>query len=255
VLLLDLASKHYSQNAWTLRYPYARTWTFGKRMITYFNLRAPTSEQLLADNESYGNRQNFPCSITTEHLDGSRRIGQLLASVKHNRHDERMIWCWAFGFLTHESLLAEFAQQRFTGYRSQPATLRFRDGSISREYHEFIVTGWAGLAAKESGVRVVKGCPACHWKKYSPVTNYEELIDWTQWTGEDFFIVWPMPNWILITERVALWLLSRDVRSFRLTSLDDWDQAAGATGFTVGRLSNFLPEDLAIKYGRSLGLE
>ena len=175
--------------------------------------------------------------------------------MKHHRRDEKMIWCWAFGTLVHEELLAEMEKLGFTGYRSRPATVSYRDGSVSTGYRELIVTGWAGVASPESGVRVAKSCPACRWKKYTAVTDYERLIDWTQWSGDDFFIVWPMPHWILITERVAQWLLSRDVKSFRLTSLDDWDHPVGASGFTVGRLSNFLPEDLAVKYGRPLGLE
>jgi hypothetical protein len=224
-------------------------------MVVYFNLRGPDSEQLLGDDESYGSRESRPCPITNEHVDFSRRIGPMRVKLKHNRRDEQMIWCWVFGTVIHEALLAEIQEQGFTGYRTQPATVSFRDGTMSAEYREFIVTGWAGVASAESGVRIAKRCPACHWRKYTAVTNYEQLIDWKQWTGDDFFIVWPMPSWILITERVAQWILSRDVKSFRLTSLDDWDRPAGATGFTVGRLSNFLPEDLAIKYGRPLNLE
>jgi hypothetical protein len=224
-------------------------------MITYFNLRAPDSEQLLGDDETYGDREQRPCPITTDHIDGSRRVGPMVVRLKHNRRDERLIWCWAYGTLVHETLLTEFEQQGFTGFRSRPATVYFRDAVASDEYHELVVTGWAGIANPESGVRVAKSCPACHWKKYTRVTNYDKLIDWTQWSGDDFFMVWPMPHNVLISERVALWTLGRDVKSHKLTSLDDCDHPAGATGFTVARLSNFLPEDLAIKYGRPLGLE
>jgi hypothetical protein len=45
------------------------------------------------------------------------------------------------------------------------------------------------------------------------------------------------------------------VKSYRLRGLDDFDQPVGVNGFTVGRLSNYIPEDLAIKYGRPLDLE
>ena len=84
----------------------------------------------------------------------------------------------------------------------------------------------------------------------------ENLIDWSQWTGEDFFIVWPMPGFMLITERVAELLLRLKVRSFELRDLyHDFDQWILNSGYTVSRLSNFLPEDLAIKYGAPIGLE
>lgn len=224
-------------------------------MVTYFNLHWPDSERLMGDSESEIKREHKACPLTSEHLDGSRRVSSLALKLKHNLRSETMIWCWVEGLVIHERLLEGFKQQGFTGYRTRPATVRFRDGQLSNEYQEFTVTGWAGVATAESGVRVSKSCPVCHWKKYTGITNYEKLIDWSQWTGDDFFIVWPLPRFMLITERVAQWILSRDVKSFSLKGLDDFDRPVGASGFTVGRLSNFMPEDLAIEYGRPHGLE
>jgi hypothetical protein len=225
-------------------------------MITYYDLQSPDSERLMGDdNESDGKRDRKPCPVTNTHSEGGPRVGSLCLQMKHNRRDERIIWGWQNSIVLHESLLGEFEHQRFTGYRVKPATVRFRDGSTSIEYREFIVTGWAGIASPESGVRVDMSCQGCHWKHYSPITNHEKLIDWNQWTGEDFFIVWPLPLHVLITERVAEWLQLEKVKSFRLERLEDEDPFIAKYGFTVGRLSHFLPEDLAIKYGRTLGLE
>lgn len=224
-------------------------------MVTYFNLHWPHSERLMADTAIKEEREYRACPITTEHSDGSRRVSPLALTLKHNHRDETMIWCWVEGLVVHERLLEGFEREGFTGYRTRPATVRFRDGELSNEYREFIVTGWAGVATDESGVRVKLGCPVCHWKKYTGITNYEKLIDWSHWTGEDFFIVWPLPRFILITERVAHWILNNEVRSCSVQGLDDFDHPVGASGFTVGRLSNFMPQDLAIKYGRPLDLE
>ena len=195
-----------------------------------------------------------PCPLTSDHLDGSRRVSELILTVKHNRRDEMIIW-WLSGCVVHERLLAQFEQQGFTGFRVRQATVRFRDGTMSREYRELIVTGWAGIARTESGVRVVESCSACHYKRYSGFTDVEQLIDWEQWTGEDFFMVWPLPLFILVTERVASWLLSHKVKSLTLAGLHDLDPGVVGFGFTVGRLSDFLPEDLALRYGKPLGLE
>jgi len=224
-------------------------------MVTYFNLHWPDSERLMGDSESKVKKEHKACPITTEHMGGSRRISPLAVKLARNLRGETMIWCWVEGLVIHERVLDGFRQQGFTGYRTREATVRFRDGKLSNEYHEFIVTGWAGVARAESGVRVKKGCPVCHWKNYTGITTYESLIDWSQWTGDDFFIVWPLPRFILITERVAQWILSHEVKSYRLRGLDDFDQPVGVNGFTVGRLSNYIPEDLAIKYGRPLDLE
>lgn len=229
-------------------------------MTTYFNLRGPFSEHLLADGSQSApgvkaQKEIIRCIVNREHIDRRRRVSPLFLQVKHDRRDEEMIWSWGDGYVVHEQLLAEFEQQGFKGYRTGPATVQFGDGSISDLYREFIVTGWAGVAPPESGIRVVESCPGCYWKRYSPIANYEKLIDWSQWTGDDFFIVWPMPLLTLITSRVAQWLLSHNVKSFHLQGFEDRPPLITSLGFTVGKLSEFLPEDLAIKYGGPLGIE
>jgi hypothetical protein len=224
-------------------------------MNPFFELAFPVSEQLWAEWHEYP-IETFPCPITSAHSEGGRRLGPIHFDVKHNRRDELMIW--GNGLAVHDRIVEGFEREGFTGYRLKPATVRFRDGSISTEYHEFIVTGWAGVASPESGVRVIESCPACLWKNYSPITDFEKVIDWSQWTGEDFFIVWPMTQYKLCTERVAQWLLGSKVKSFRLEK--EFAQLVrrpiiAKLEFHRGRLSSFLPEDLAIKYGRPLGLE
>jgi hypothetical protein len=174
--------------------------------------------------------------------------------MSHNRREELMIW-WLFGCVIHERLADEFEQQGFTGYQLRQATICFRDGHRSNEYHELIVTGWAGMAPIESGIHLIETCPACRYKRYSGITNFDMLIDWSQWTGDDFFIVWPRPSSKLVSERVGQWLISRKIKSFRLSSFQDLDQMVEKFGSSPGLISDYLPEDLAIKFGRPLGLE
>jgi hypothetical protein len=126
---------------------------------------------------------------------------------------------------------------------------------------ELIVTGWAGVARPESGIELVEDCPGCHLKRYSSLHDSTQLIDWAAWTGDDFFIVWPLPSFTLITARVAEALTELGVRSYKIGTLQFLEQRflpsslPSLGGFTVGRLSNFLPDDLALKYGKQLGLE
>jgi hypothetical protein len=224
-------------------------------MVKYFILSMPNSEILQGNgSENIRNRQVSWCPITKDHVEGGHNSGPLFLQMDHNRRDELMIW-WLFGCVIHERLADEFAQQGFTGYRLRPATVRFRDGHTSNEYQELIVTGWAGMALPESGIRLIESCPACRYKRYSGITNFERLIDWSQWSGDDFFIVWPRPSKKLVTERVAQWLLSRKVKSFRLSGFQDLDQMVEKFGSSPGLLSDYLPEDLAIKYGKPLGLD
>ena len=165
---------------------------------------------------------------------------------------------WGAGVAVHERLLEKFAKEGFTGYRLKPALVRFRDGPTSDEYHEFVVTGWAGMASPESGIKLLESCPGCQWKKYSAITNFDKVLDWSQWTGEDFFIVWPMAGFSLCTEDVAKWLLAHKVKSCRLEegfSIISRRPILARLGYTGGRLTDYFPDDLAIKYGKPLGLE
>ena len=228
-------------------------------MMNYYEITGPDSEKLQADfNKCFGKRESIPCNVEPRHDGGHRRIGPLHLEVKHNRRDEQMIWSWGMEFAVHERILDGFEKAGFTGYRTNPATVRFGDGHIANDYHEFVVTGWAGIVSPDSGVRLMKTCPGCHLTEYSAITNYEQVIDWNQWTGEDFFLIWPMMGYRLITDRVAEWLQVHKVKSFRLErGLDarKRDSIISKLSISVGRLSLYLPEDLAIKYGRPLGLE
>ena len=225
--------------------------------MPFFNFAYPEQWELLADiRKSEGERQVFPCPANADHYEGDRRISELYLEVQHNDRAEQVIW--GDGCAIHESILESFSREGFTGYRTKPATVCFQDGTISREYRELVITGWAGVARKESGMQIVESCPSCHWGWYSPIKDYSKVIDWDQWTGDDFFVVWPLRGMILCTERVAVWLKRNSVRSLTLEKgfavLEECKALSNAKTFG-GRLSSFFPEDLAIKYGRAIGLE
>jgi hypothetical protein len=230
-------------------------------MVEYFRLESPDAQRLLASAERSVPNEIRPCPIT-EGMDqhrSFRAMGDLRLEVKHNDAEQLLIFDWLQGPVVHARLLEEFAERGFTGYRLRPATVRFRNGNLSSDYSELIVTGWAGVAPAESGIQLIEACSGCGYKKYSSLKHPEKLIDWAQWTGEDFFIVWvwPLPKYLLITKRVADTLAELKVRSYQLENMLAPRQPAFSTDFghSVGALSGFLPEDLAITYGHPLGLE
>jgi hypothetical protein len=228
----------------------------------YFHLGDPESERLLGSRAKDAPYQLElrRCPLNDEHRQ-DRRTTPLALEVKHANRDEQMITSWLGERVVHASLLAEFQKRGFTGYRLKPAMVRFRDGNVSRDYSELIVTGWAGIARPESGIKLLENCPGCHLKRYSSLLDSTQLIDWTAWTGDDFFIVWPLPSFTLITARVAEALQALGVRSYEIGTLRSLEQRflpsslPSLGGFTVGRLSNVLPGDVALKYGEQLGLE
>ena len=97
-----------------------------------------------------------------------RRLSGLALEVQHRKHDETLI---AYGMkrVIHASLAEQFAKRGLSGYRLRPATVRFRDGVLSKDYLQLIVTGWAGVARHESGIRLLEECSGCPHKKYWPL--------------------------------------------------------------------------------------
>jgi len=221
--------------------------------IAFFQFEGPYDSGVIFDASKL--RREW-CPTGRKHVSRGYRIGQLHHYLKHDRRDEHILW--GGDVAIHESVLARFENEGFSGYRTKPAKVTFLDGSTSDEYREFIVTGWAGVVRPESGMRLLDSCSGCLWKDYGPIHDFSQVIDWDQWSQEDFFFVWPLTGHQLCTERVANWLKASGVRSFSLgRGFESLEKKKDCLNYGIprGPLSNYLPEDLAIKYGRRLGLE
>ena len=136
--------------------------------------------------------------------------------------------------------------------------MRFRDGRVSSEYSQLIDAGWAGVARPESGVRLLRKCPLCPCKEYRPVRDADQLVDWSQWSGDDFVVLWPIGR-CLITQRVAEMLAALKASShlsMDLKNLEGKEYGAPphAWGFTAVPLSNLMPEDIAAKYEKFVAM-
>jgi hypothetical protein len=216
-------------------------------------LDVPDSASVWASRLQGGWLEDIPCPVSSEHMDKRRTWGNLVLQAKHNRRDE-IIWSQYGNCAIHGRLAEELKLHGFSGYRLMPAAVRFPDGSESREYHEFMVTGWGGVARPESGVRVEETCPGCMWKRCSKLRDPAELIDEGAWTGDDFFVVWPFGEWFLSARAIEFFHVST-LRSCVIRELEAPRPPFDQGSYSASRLSALLPEDLAIRYGRPLGLE
>ncbi len=225
--------------------------------IPFFQFEGRYEGDLTVDSEKqYSQWRYEPCPVGGKHKSHGYRLGELHHYLKHNRRDEQIIW--GGDIAIHANVLEKFEGEGFTGFRAKPAKVTFLDGETSDEYREFIVTGWAGLVRPESGMHLLENCPGCLWKDYGPIHDFTQVIEWDQWTKDDFFIVWPLTGQKLCTERVANWLEASGIRSFCLgRGFELLEKRRDRLNFGIprGPLSDYLPEDLAIKYGRPLGLE
>lgn len=226
-------------------------------MVPFFQFQNPPSADLFSDYEKEIKQWEYrPCPVGGKHKLRYRKSGSLHFFLKHNDRNEHIVW--GASLAVHTSVIERFEREGFTGFRTQPAKVTFLDGETCDEYREFTVTGWAGVVRPESGMCLLDSCPGCPWKDYGPINDFNQVVDWDQWTGEDFFFVWPLTGHRLCTERAAKWLEASGIRSFLLGrgfELLEKTKKSLCFGIPRGPLSEYLPADLAIKYGRPLGLE
>lgn len=112
---------------------------------------------------------------------------------------------------------------------------------IGREAYELRPTGWGGMAPPETGITVQKKCPYCGHTVYNGMTNPHKLSEVQDWDGSDFFIIWPMPKFIMVTSRVRRFLLERGYSGIKTTPLGELRtrDSPGSSTFTPGPLADW----------------
>ena len=109
------------------------------------------------------------------------------------------------------------------------------------------------MAKPQSGIHLneAKSCPVCGHLKYTGMQHPAYLIDESRWDGSDFFMVWPMPTHVFVTERVVEAIQQNRLSGVRLVRVSDLKPT---DGYTPGRLSYWMPEQRARELGEPLGI-
>jgi len=93
-------------------------------------------------------------------------------------------------------------------------------------------------------------------REYSRLDDPTQLIDESQWRGDDFFIVWPLATETFLSPTVAAYLQTADLQTSVIRPLEissDLDYPLPSwfwSGFVVGSVEERFPADLAQKYRR-----
>jgi len=231
----------------------------------FWNLREPDekSGRYTIDWDKTVDLEQIECPANPNHRRGGKRTTELQVVLK-KRRTFSVMWTWGNECLIQQHILDVFHQQGFTGFQAKPVHARFnRPGATGTpQFWELIVTGWAGLASSESGIRLnqEKSCPVCGSLKYSGATNFSRLIDEKNWDGSDFFMVWPLPKFMFVSDRVREFIQRNDIQLTQFVSPEDLrpktelDRQMLNMGFSPGRLSNWRPEERAHQLGDPLGI-
>jgi len=222
----------------------------------FLHLSSPEPTARLAewvDNEI--DTERVRCPINDGHQRGGKRLNNLSIALPGSSVDD-FVWTWCSECLLTDRVLELFKASGFTGFEVKPVKARFRYANeVPPRLWELVVTGWAGMAPAESGIKLIEDCPACGHKVYSAWTNPEKLIAHSQWDGSDFFMVWPIPNYVFVTERVAQTVRDNGLSGAVLKSPGElmFPRRVIPT-LSPGRLSYSMPEQRARELGEPLGI-
>jgi hypothetical protein len=194
------------------------------------------------------------CPASIWHQRGGKRLTDLSIALRGKNDVQDFVWTWLSECLFQDRVLGLFRVELLTGFEVESVKARFKRWRPEEPptLWELVVTGWAGVAPPESGIKLVTHCDACRHRTYSDFTNPEALIDESQWDGSDFFMVWPLPGFVFVSERAA-----QLIRRYELTGcvLEAVAQLKyDNTGLTPGRLSYWMPDTRAHELGDPLGI-
>jgi hypothetical protein len=219
----------------------------------FWCLTYPLSSKKRADwARGQVNFEGVECSADEGHTRAGRRINEL-SIVLPGTSIEDVVWTWYTECLVQDHVLQMFKEKGFTGFEVRQVEASFKRSAISAPpaLWELVVTGWAGMASAQSGIKLVESCDACGLKVYSGSSNPNRLIDEDQWDGSDFFMVWPLPKFIFVSNHVAQTFGEAKWKGARIVALENLDLTEG---FGPGRLSYYMPQRRAKALGEPLGI-
>ena len=193
------------------------------------------------------------CPVSDGHQRGGKRLTDLSVTLPGN-NTEDFVWTWGNECLLTDRVLELFESEGFTGFEFKPVKARYNGlKQTPPRLWELVVTGWAGIAPSESGIKIIESecCQSCGYLGYSGCLHSDKLIEESQWDGSDFFMVWPLPRFIFITDRVAEVIYREHITGAVIQSPMELDFSSG---FGPGRLSYWMPEARAREIGEPLGI-
>jgi hypothetical protein len=166
---------------------------------------------------------------------------------------------WQSDWLVTVGAVHRLATSSLTGFETRTVQSRFAESSEETpELEELVITGWAGMASPESGIRLneSRSCQACGRLEYTCMTNPSQLIDVARWDGSDFFMVWPLPKYVFVSERVASFIQQQRIQGVQAKPLAEMGVSSPhvTPGYVPGRLSYYMPDPRARCLGEPLGI-
>ena len=133
--------------------------------------------------------EGIQCALNRKHNRAGPRVGDLHVLLP-NRPPKDFVWTWYHELLVQDHVAVLLREARLTGYELRPATAQFktRRSVAALRFWELVVTGWGGMAPRESGVHLLEKCVRRGYSNYTKATG-SSLINVLEWDGSVFFRV------------------------------------------------------------------
>jgi hypothetical protein len=215
---------------------------------SFWLLRAPRTQPLVEETPDTKS-ERITCPAHEGHKRGGKRLGEL-SVIAHPNGIKDFTWTWLNDVLVSPRVVDLFDKHRVTGFEVMNARVFYPETikAVPPEMLELVVTGWGGFAASAAGVTLAKWCPACEHKLYA-IAEPSRLIDPAAWDGSDLFIVWPLPGYRFVSDRLASILRQERVSGIELISPARIPTKRGAR-VGPGTLTSSMPEHRAQELDR-----
>ena len=204
--------------------------------------------------------ESVHCPLSPGHQRSSPRLNDLTV-ISQSEDIADISWTFFSECVITNRVAEILAREKISGYTLELVTV----SSVSRRSSgaktlptlwELKVNGWGGMAGESSGVRLIRSCEACGHLKYSTFTDPDNLVVPQRWDGSDIFMVWPLPRYIFVSERMKNLVLCEAFTGCEIipVALLESPSECGFDTHSPGRLSHYMPEHRAHELGDPLGI-
>lgn len=218
----------------------------------------------LAENEEFSllwwtNKIKFEktplCSkYPKKHINSGQRIGTLNLKTKGKKKFGDFIWTWMSDCLVTDKVVDIFIKNNVNGYELWPVEIINLD--LPYKVWELRTLGWAGMASRKSGIELnlKESCFDCNHLRYTSLKYPKHLINDKEWDGSDIFMVWPLPKYKFVSQKVYDIIKKEKLTGSSIVPVNEMELGSYNNGFSPGRLSYEMPVQRAKKLGEPLGI-
>jgi hypothetical protein len=201
------------------------------------------------------------CPLNPGHQRSSGRLNELTLVLNSSKIGD-IIWTWYSECVVTERVAKLLDKEKVTGFELFPvqvSKILHGDRNVRNlpPLFELQLRGWGGMARPECGIHLTESCEGCGHLVYSSFADPSKLIDFKHWDGSDIFMVWPLPRFVFVTDRVRRIVRAKRLRGCILIPVDNLptnEEQGIIPGLSPGRLRQWMPDDRARELGEPLGI-